>query len=204
MSRNTVEVVWAHPRTESLTATVASDVTQVLRGSGLTVEVSDLYRSGFDPVLREPDEPDWNNLDKQYSPEVMAASSREGGAAAVVFVFPVWWYSMPAILKGHIDRVWNHGIFYGGGRRTGLPIVRWIALAGDTQHQYEKRGYDTMMAHHLNVGIAGFCGVEDSRLELLYNTHLDKVDPAVHITGLRDQARATASALVDRLTARTP
>ncbi|MFJ7996400.1 NAD(P)H oxidoreductase [Streptomyces sp. NPDC096310] len=196
MQRTTIQVIWAHPRSDSLTAAIADDMIKELRGLGRDVEVIDVYRSGFDPVLHEADEPDLENLDKQYTPEVMEAAARTAGAAAVIFVFPVWWYSMPAALKGYIDRVWNYGIFYGGGRRTGLPAVRWVGLAGDTEAKYTKREYDSMMAHHLNQGIAGYCGVSDSRLELLYDTFASEADdPATHITTLRQQARTIAAAL---------
>ena len=199
-NRNTVQVIWAHPRTDSFTAAIAGDVIGELRQRKVNVETLDIYRSGFDPLLREIDEPELDNLNKQYSPEVMLSASRAGGAAAVVFAFPVWWFSVHAALKGYIERVWNYGIFYGDGRRTGLPTVRWIGLAGDPERNFTKRGYDRMMAHHLNQGIAGFCGAKDSRLDLLCNTFADNVeDPVAHFTQLRAQARATAVELAEQI-----
>lgn len=47
-----VQVIWAHPRPDSLTATIASDVIEQLRTAGVEVDELDLYREGIDPVLR--------------------------------------------------------------------------------------------------------------------------------------------------------
>ncbi|WP_052510693.1 NAD(P)H oxidoreductase, partial [Crystallibacter crystallopoietes] len=143
-------------------------IAEELRQGGAQVDLLDLYRSEFGSLLCEADEPDWENPDKQYSQEVIRHATRTKSANAVVFVFPIWWFSFPAIMKGYLDRVWNYGLFYGGGRKASIPKVRWIGLAGETSEFFTKRSYDIMIEHHLNVGIAGFCGIRDSRVELLY------------------------------------
>jgi putative NADPH-quinone reductase len=197
-----VQVVWAHPRTDSLTATVAADVIAEIRARDIDVDELDLYRSGFDPVLWRADEPDWDDLDKTYSTEVMQHAARANGADAVVFVFPVWWYSVPAVLKGYIDRVWNHGIFYGGGRRTAIRKIRWIGLAGESQASFAKRKHDVMIEHQLNVGIAGVCGVADSEVELLWDALGEDIDDLDrHFSALRGRAITVAAQLATSLTA---
>ncbi|MDO5617536.1 NAD(P)H oxidoreductase [Kocuria sp.] len=197
VNQRVVQVVWAHPRADSLTASVVADVISELTSAGVRVDEIDLYRQDFDPVLYPPDEPDFSTLDNVYSDEVMAFTQRTREASAVIFIFPVWWYSLPARMKGFIDRVWNYGTFYGGGRRLGIPAVRWIALAGDTEEKYRKRHYDSLMDHHLNTGIAGYCGVSDSQLLLLYNTAGTNVaDMDQHAQELKDAARRVARELV--------
>lgn len=195
-----IQVIWAHPRRDSLTATIAQQLIDQLAELGAHVDELDLYRSGFDSVLHAPDEPDWENPEKYYSNEVREHAARTMAATAVVFVFPVWWYSLPALLKGYIDRVWNYGLFYGGEHDQGIAAVRWVGLAGHSREKFQKRGYDRMMAHHLNIGIAEYCGVHDSRLELLYNTLGDDIsDMPRHIEHLRSMARTSAAELVKHL-----
>ncbi|RKO19953.1 NAD(P)H oxidoreductase [Pseudarthrobacter phenanthrenivorans] len=190
LSKVRAQVIWAHPRVDSLTATVVGEVVKELNRAGAEVDQLDLYREGFDSSLREADEPDWNNPDKPYSREVILHASRTKAANIVFFVFPVWWFSLPAIMKGYIDRVWNHGLFYGGGRKANIPKIRWIALAGETQEFFAKRDYDRMLQHHLNIGIAGFCGVNDSRVDLLYNALGASVtDAPSHYAQFKDRAR---------------
>ena len=160
-------LVVAHPRRTSLTAAVADAFALTLERNGHTVERADLAAENFDPVLREDDEPDWDGPGKRYSDAVLREMRRIERNEATVMVFPVYWWSMPALLKGWIDRVWNHGWAYGTAR---FPQRRaWmIAIAGSDHEQFRKRGYDTAMATQLDVGILRYCGVEEARLEVLY------------------------------------
>jgi NAD(P)H dehydrogenase (quinone) len=111
-------LVLAHPRSDSLTAQAAQRFAATLRVNGHEIEHADLAVEEFSPVLREDDEPDWSNPDKTCSPAVQAEMRRIERNDAIVMIFPVWWWSMPARLKGWIDRVWNNGWAYGGRARS--------------------------------------------------------------------------------------
>lgn len=160
-------LVIAHPRSTSLTHAVAEQFAAAARVAGHSVEMADLVKEGFDPVLREEDEPDWSDPDKVYSDAVRREMARIERHDATVMVFPVWWWSMPAILKGWIDRVWNNGWAY-GGRTYPHNRVLMIAVAGGPREGFEKRGYDTAIFTQLATGILGFCGISDGRLEVFY------------------------------------
>lgn len=174
-----VSLIWAHPRNDSLTSKISSAVQEVLLEHEYAVNELDLYRLNFNPVLHEIDEPDWNNIDKVYSDDVTKYAENLQRSEALFIVFPIWWYSMPAILKGYIDRVWNYGITYGESRHLPCKTIRWIALAGEPQESFEKRGLDKSMIHNLNVGIAGFCGAPDSKVTILYDTLGEATDNIV-------------------------
>ncbi|MGG4555038.1 NAD(P)H oxidoreductase [Paenibacillus humicus] len=161
--------VVSHPRLQSLTFAVADRFTQGLIDAGHQTELLDLHRSGFNPLLWETDEPDWSSDQKSYSLEVEAEMERMRKHDALAYIFPVWWYNLPAMLKGYIDRVWNNGFAYGSNKLHHRQVL-WIGLAADSKESMAKRQYDTMMNHQLNVAIAGYCGIENSRVEILYNT----------------------------------
>jgi len=162
-------LVMAHPRINSLTASVADIFTSGLEKNGHVIERANLVQEGFDPVLREVDEPDWDDSDKRYSPEVQREMERIERNDATVMIFPVYWWSTPAILRGWIDRVWNNGWAYGD---RSFPQRRaWmIGVAGNSAEGFAKRGFDDAMQAQLNVGILDYCGVEERRLELLYGS----------------------------------
>ncbi|MCZ8520678.1 MULTISPECIES: NAD(P)H oxidoreductase [Paenibacillus] len=164
-----VLTVVTHPRTNSLTFAVAGRFVQGLQKAGHRTEVLDLHRSGFDPVLREADEPDWSNDGKVYSPEVEKEIERMKKYDALAYIFPVWWYGMPAMLKGYIDRVWNNGFAYGRSKLHHQQVL-WLGLAGASREHFEKRNYDGMMALQLNVGMAGYAGIANSKLQIFYDT----------------------------------
>lgn len=163
---NTLIVV-AHPRPESLTFAVAHAFAQELERCDHQVEWADLVRERFDPVLMPPDEPDWGNPDKAYSEAVQREMHRIERNSATVMVFPIWWWSLPAILKGWIDRVWNHGWAY--GTRTYPHRKVWmIGVAGVGKPTYEKGMYDQGLRNQLSSGILEYCGVAEPHVELLY------------------------------------
>ena len=162
-------LVLAHPRNNSLTGAVADIFAAGLESNGHQVELANLVEEGFDPVLRENDEPDWDNPRKQYSPAVHREMARIERNDATLMVFPVYWWSVPAVLKGWIDRVWNNGWAYGDAN---FPQRRvWmIGIAGNSASGFAERGYDKAMSIQLETGVLDYCGVSERRLELLYGS----------------------------------
>jgi len=145
-------LVVAHPRSDSLTAVAANRFAAAIKHNGHEVEFADLVAEKFVPVLREDDEPDWDNPSKEYSLAVRNEMRRIERNDATVMIFPIWWWSMPAVLKGWIDRVWNHGWAY-GARKFPNRRVWIIGIAGGDLNLFEKRGYDRAIDTQLNVGI---------------------------------------------------
>ncbi|PTX47244.1 flavodoxin-like protein [Melghirimyces profundicolus] len=102
----------------------------------------------------------------------------------LAFVFPLWWWSMPAMLKGYIDRVWNDGFAYGPNKLQHEHVL-WISLAGAPIERFEKRRYNTMIDHYFNIGLADYCGIPNSKIKLLYET----IDPRPgHVEKMLNQA----------------
>ncbi|MEK4361485.1 NAD(P)H oxidoreductase [Paenibacillus sp. FSL M8-0212] len=164
-----VLVVVSHPRKDSLTFQVAQRFAQGLTEAGHSYEILDLHGIGFDPILREIDEPDYTQENQVFSPEVETEMERLKKHDAAAFVFPLWWWHLPAMLKGYVDRVMNNGFAYGANKLPHQQIL-WISLSGVTEEQMQKRNYGQSIANLLNVGIADYCGVSQSRVEFLYET----------------------------------
>jgi NAD(P)H dehydrogenase (quinone) len=170
-------LVTTHLRENSLTKAVADAFSAAAAANGHRIETANLAAEGFDPILREPDEPDWTDCSKCYSDAVRREMQRVERNQATVMVFPVWWWSMPAILKGWIDRVWNYGWAY-GNRFYPHKRVWMIAVAGNLEPSYQKRGYDLAMRTQLQVGILDYCGIEEPRLAVLYGSIEGEPHPA--------------------------
>jgi len=109
-------VVFDHPRRDSFCGAVLDAFAAGLAVAGHQPEIADLYREGFDPRMPHADEPDWDDPAKRYSDAVLAEQARMTRNEALAFVFPVWWWSVPAMTKGWIDRVWNNGWAYGAAK----------------------------------------------------------------------------------------
>ena len=98
-------LVLAHPQRESFAHAVQERARAGLQRAGHEVRLLDLYGIGFDPVMSEADRRDYHTPGLN---EVRVADqlAHLRWAEGLVFVYPTWWYSLPAMLKGWIDRVW--------------------------------------------------------------------------------------------------
>lgn len=165
-----IHFIWAHPRTQSLTAQIVNSMKTRARQNGLITSELDLYRSGFNPVMSGDDEPRWDNIKYEYTEEVRNLFNSLKGIDTLCIVFPVWWYSFPAILKGYIDKVWTNGLAYGKGNKLPVNKIRWIALAGETKEAFEAKGNYEYMKYLMIESLADYCGVTDARVEFLFDT----------------------------------
>lgn len=125
-----VLIVHAHPEPNSFNGAMTRTAERVLTEAGHIVQISDLYAMQFDPVSDRRNfttQKDRNYFKQQV--EEVYASEMDGFVADVqaeidklfwcdvlIFQFPLWWFSLPAILKGWVDRVFVMGRIYGGGR----------------------------------------------------------------------------------------
>jgi NAD(P)H dehydrogenase (quinone) len=152
-------IVYAHPEPTSFTAALKNTAVDALRGAGHSVEVSDLYAEGFNPVAGRHDfmeASDPNRFDYQieqghahathsFTPDIAREQERFLKADLVIWVYPIWWGGVPAILKGWFDRVLAFGFAYADGRRydTGFfPDKRGILCltTGGTQQRFSATG----------------------------------------------------------------
>lgn len=169
-----VLVIFDHPRRTSFCGAVLDAFVRGLAEAGHTTEIADLRTEGFDPRLGPEDEPDWDDPKKTYSPAVLAEQARIERNEALAFIFPVWWWSLPATTKGWIDRVWNNGWAY-GERKLPHSKALLLAVCGGDAELYAKRGYDGAMQTQLMTGIIDYCGIKEGALECLYGS-LDSAD----------------------------
>lgn len=166
----TALVVVAHHRSDSLTAHTARRAAARLEAAGYRIDLLDLHAEGFDPRMSVEDQPDWGNREKRYSEETHAHMRRILNADVIVAVFPVYWQSVPAVLKGWIDRVWNYGFAYGRSKpRLAGKRMLWLALAGATTDDPFAESMQSVLEANLSDGIAYYCGFSRSTVGLLLN-----------------------------------
>ena len=126
-----VLVLFAHPLADSFAAALHQTVVSALERAGHEVDDCDLYREGFDPVMKAAERRAHNTPNPELS-LVESHVERLRAADAIVLCFPVWWYGMPAILKGYFDRVWINGVAFhlgtGGKIRAALHNIKKLGV----------------------------------------------------------------------------
>ena len=166
-------IVIAHPEAGSYTHAVAKQVIDGLKEDPQnTFEIADLTAENFDPRYVEADYRAFR--DGTVPPaDALAEQARIDRADLLILIFPVYWWSMPAILKGWIDRVFTNGWAYidAGGEETtrllGRLAIQTIAIGGATQHTYDKRGYTDALRTQIDQGIFSYVGARMVGSELL-------------------------------------
>lgn len=174
-------IVHAHPEPKSFNGALTRRAVDTLAAEGHRVVVSDLYAMGFNPVS------DRRNFKAQSNPEyykqqveeklahetdsfaddIRAEMDKLFACDALIFQFPLWWFSVPAILKGWVDRVFACHRVYGGGKwyNNGSFVGKRAMCSvtiGSASTLYEPTGlhgdiHDQVL-FHINHGMLAFTG----------------------------------------------
>jgi len=169
-------VVLAHPLKESFAAAAAGTVVQTLKSRGHTTDLLDLYAEDFDPRLTADERA--RHMEPDYDISTVAPLvARLRAADAIVLVFPQWWFNMPAILKGFIDRVFVPGVAYNlapdGGRLVpALGNIRhfWVVTTTGSPWWIVHFYMGNPVKRLLKRGVAAFCAKRlDFRMLSLHN-----------------------------------
>jgi NAD(P)H dehydrogenase (quinone) len=104
-------LVHAHPVAESFNTALFKAAVAAAQEKGHYVRVTDLYSEGFDPVM-SPDERRGYTGEGPPPADIAPHIANLQWAEGLILVYPTWWYSQPAMLKGWIDRVWRPGVTF--------------------------------------------------------------------------------------------
>jgi NAD(P)H dehydrogenase (quinone) len=126
-----IQVVHCHPLTDSYDHALFRATVEALEARGHTVVATDLYREGFQPAMSERERRTYMGNDYDGSavgPYIDTLKKVDG----IVLCFPHWWFAMPAMLKGYVDRVWAPGtaFVYDAKDHQLEPNLRHIKLLG--------------------------------------------------------------------------
>jgi len=115
-------IIVSHPSVHSFTMSVAERYAKTVREIGHEAVIRDLYRLDFDPVLKIDEIPTHGAVALQH--EVSRELGIIGGADVFTLVYPIWFGSPPAMLKGYIDRVLGASVSYRAIRdKTAHPLL---------------------------------------------------------------------------------
>lgn len=180
-------IVVAHPDPQSYThAAVARLAAGIETVPGNTHEILDLTSEGFDPRFTAADNDVFHGR-ADSSPDLLAEQRRVDRADLLVLVFPVYWWSMPAVMKGWIDRVFTNGWAFIDDPETGTTRLlgrlrgQVVAIGGVNRRTYERRGYLAALNTQVIQGIFDYCGIRTAGLDILL-----PLDPASEAEGLRN------------------
>lgn len=103
-----IQVVCCHPLVESYDHALFRTIVSTLEQNGHRVVATDLYREGFEPAMTVEERRTYmgNDYDDSAVAAYVEILKKVDG---LILCFPHWWFSMPAMIKGWVDRVWGPG-----------------------------------------------------------------------------------------------
>lgn len=162
-----------HPDPASLSHAIATEFGEGAQSAGHTIELADLHAEGFDPRWSLPDLA--QDRGEPMPDDVLAEQARIERADAICLVFPLFWWGMPAMTKGWVDRVWSFGWAYDQikdpevsmqRKRTGILLVP----AAASPQSMAKTGGDQALETLWMTDTFGFFGFSPRRLEILHGS----------------------------------
>ena len=125
-----IQVVHSHPLVDSYNHALFHTIVETLKPRHEVI-ATDLYREGFSPVMTEAERSSY--FQGPYAEDAVARLIGQlRRADGIIFCFPHWWFSMPAMLKGYFDRVWAPGTAFAHDLKGGRirPLLTNIRLFG--------------------------------------------------------------------------
>jgi NAD(P)H dehydrogenase (quinone) len=174
-------IVYAHHEPGSFTSAMKNVAVQAFEAGGHSVAVSDLYAQGFSAVAQKWDfvttsgghfnymleQKHAANLEMSFSPDILGEIQKLKAADIVIFITPIWWMSVPAILKGWFDRVlamgvaWDKDKIYENGLMRGKQAML-VAAAGQPDVYFKPEGRHratpNQLLYPINHTTLAFCG----------------------------------------------
>ncbi len=190
-------LVTADPDGQSLAKSLADRYVAGIRETTTAkVELADLAAEGFDPRMTRADLAFYRETGP-LPQDVRREQQRVERADLLLLATPIYWWSLPAVTKGWIDRVFTKGWAFGSNDRFSGPLstkhVRLIATGAGGHRLYQEHGYESAMAAQIAHGIFNFSGVTNVETHLFLD--VESGDRAARLRNLataHDLGRAYA------------
>lgn len=167
-----VLIVFTHPNANSFNHALLEKIRAGLEQSGHQVKVKDLYQEGFNPVLSSDD---LSQLHQGTIPDRIAAEQAHLlWAEGLIFIYPLWWFTPPAMLKGWFDVVLSNGIAFeysSDGAKGLLKHKKALVMitAGATADWFQQNDALEISYRPITDGTLAFCGIDNVSHEIYYD-----------------------------------
>lgn len=192
-------IIYCHPSKAGHNGKILKRLTENLDKRRKKYEIMDLYKMNFDPCYSATEYGRIAKRDRTLEKDVEKIQKKLKEADTWVFIYPTWWYNMPARLKGFLDRVFVPGFAYnffrvnkimlfGAWLLSFIPGVRYLMQPYTaTGHLSDKKAYifRTYGGPKLGKRVFGntptvlennvlrFCGLTNITIQELYNCDKD-------------------------------
>jgi len=167
-----VLIVFTHPSASSFNHALLDNISAGLKEAGHEVRIKDLYKENFDPILTGED---LTQLHNGQIPEKVAKEQEQLlWADGLVFIYPLWWFDRPAMLKGWFDIVLTNGLAFEYSSEGVKGLLNHkkalvIITAGGSKQYFIDNDALQLIHRPVTDGTLSFCGIKDVSHQIYYD-----------------------------------
>ncbi len=204
-----VFIVHAHPEPNSFSGAMTKAATDALIGAGHKVTVSDLYAMQYNPVsdrrnfksvksadyYKQQVEETYASENNTFADDVQGEIDKLEWCDTLIFQFPLWWFGLPGIMKGWVDKVfvmgkvYGYGKMYETGRFRGKRGLCALTTGGAREHYVPDSHTGDMNAvlMPIQVGMMQFTGMDVMPPYVVYQpAHISEEERKEHLVSYAD------------------
>jgi len=173
-------IIYAHPKTEGFCSYILETIQQILINQQREFEILDLYDMNYDAVLKK--EELYSAGNRKISSINKEIQEKIKKSETLLFIYPVWWGCMPAILKGFLDRVITPGFGFKYQKKNSLHFIPKKLLkqkkalvfmtAGSPRLAYLATGNPPKKI--IKTFTLGTCGIDTTVIQFFNAKHLNE------------------------------
>jgi len=167
-----VLVVFTHPSDRSFNHAILDNIVTGLEQAGHQVKIKDLYKENFNPILTGDD------LAKLHDNDIPEKIQKEQQqllwADGLVFIYPLWWFDRPAMLKGWFDIVLTNGLAFEYSSEGVKGLLKHkkalvIITAGGSKQYFIDNDALQLIHRPVTDGTLSFCGINDVSHQIYFD-----------------------------------
>ena len=167
-----VLVVFTHPSDRSFNHAILDNIVTGLEQAGHQVRIKDLYKENFNPILTGDDLAKLhdNNIPEKIQKEQQQLLWADG----LVFIYPLWWFDRPAMLKGWFDIVLTNGLAFEYSSEGVKGLLKHkkalvIITAGGSKQYFIDNDALQLIHRPVTDGTLSFCGINDVSHQIYFD-----------------------------------
>lgn len=164
-------IIYGHPNPKSFNAAIKDRVEAHLKAKNREYAVRDIYGMNFNAILSGSDFATFRK--GQVPDDIKREQGYIASADRLILIHPIWWFGMPAAMKGYIDRVFAKGFAYDYGPKGPIGLLTGksaivINTTGGSEDDYRNHGFKDAIVKTIDDGSLGFCGIKVTEHPFFY------------------------------------
>ncbi|QGS51810.1 NAD(P)H-dependent oxidoreductase [Spiroplasma tabanidicola] len=154
-------IIYAHPDKNSFCNSILQKVIQKLNDKNYDYKIINLIEEKFNPVFSYEDHLVYKKKEVLKDDQVLKYQKILKESEELIFIFPIYWFQTPAIVKGFLDRVFTEDFAFGQSWLDNIKKVTFITTAALETKEEIANDFGNPIDVNL-FGVLKYCGINNN------------------------------------------